>query len=355
MKETAKTTHTKAGLPPGTLIHVGKAHEERSTITLVNYSHSLVSEIIVDSVDEIIPYCQDRDSITWVNIEGLQDIALIDAIGSHFNIHPLVLEDIVNTHQRPKFEDYDDYLFMVLKALLVDDDKFAVTYEQISLVVFKNVIFSFKEKRDELFSPIRHRLANGNGRFRTLGADYLAYTLIDCIVDEYFQPQDRLDNLIEKIEDELLTNPERRLLFMIQTIRRELVYLRRIISPMRELLAALIRSESHLIDQKSGLYFRDVYDHTIRVLESQESYRELITGLLDIYLSSTSNRMNEIMKVLTIFAAIFIPLTFIAGIYGMNFDYMPELRWKWAYPALWFIFIGVAITLLIYFKKKKWL
>jgi magnesium transporter len=290
-----------------------------------------------------------------VNIAGLKDIEIIESVGRNFHIHPLVLEDILNTHQRPKFEEFTDYLFIVLKQLSFEMSTLTVNYEQISILVLKNFIFTFNEKPDDVFDPIRRRLQDCNGRLRVRGADYLAYAIVDTVVDQYFTLQDSLDEVIESVEEQLLSNPTSKTLAKIQRLKRELVFVRKSISPTRELLSGMERSESDLIDEKTRPYLRDVYDHAIRVTEAVDSSRDLITGMLDIYLSSVSNKMNEVMKVLTVFASIFIPLTFIVGIYGMNFEYMPELKWRWAYPALWLVFAVITIGLLTYFKRKKWL
>lgn len=354
MTDSVSSASKKAGLPPGALVHVGEAHEAPTRITVIDYSKEHMQEHTLQSIEELLQY-QDTDTVTWVNIEGLRDVSIIESIGSQLSIHPLVLEDILNTHQRPKLEEYDEYLFIVLKALSVEVGEFDVTHEQVSLLIMKNLVLTFKERADELFTPLRLRLENAHGRFRSLGVDYLSYVILDTIVDQYFSVQDAMDETIELIEDELLASPSTATLVNIQLIRRELVFIRRSISPLRELLMSIQRSDSQLLQEKTLIYFRDVYDHSIRLIEAMESQRDLIAGMLDIYLSSISNRMNETMKVLTVFASIFIPLTFIVGIYGMNFEYMPELKWKWAYPTLWVGFIVIPVVLLRYFKKKKWL
>lgn len=354
MAESLSYASEKSGLPSGSLVHVGEVHGIENRITVIDYNPSMLEKRIIKSIEDVLPYKQ-TDTVTWVNIEGLSDISIIDAIGKHFGIHALVLEDILNTHQRPKFEDFNDYLYIVLKALSLSDDIFDVDYEQVSLLVLDKFVFSFKEKPDDIFDPILAQLGNEKGRLRNFGTDYLAYVIMDTVVDEYFALQDALDELIENVEDELLSTPTAKTLKTIQTIKRELIFLRRSVSPLRELLVAIQRSDSHLLHERTKRYFGDVYDHAIRVIEAMESYRDLIAGMLDIYLSSVSNKMNETMKVLTVFATIFIPLTFIAGVYGMNFEYMPELKWKWAYPALWMLFIAISVFLLGYFKKKDWL
>ncbi|SJM90034.1 magnesium/cobalt transporter CorA [Crenothrix polyspora] len=344
----------KSGLPPGSLVHVGKTHDNTS-ICVINYNGTKLEKHTIDSIEDCLHY-QNTDTITWVVINGLKDVAIIDAIGKHFNIHALVLEDILNTHQRPKLEEFSDYLYIVMKAVTLERSTFSVGYEQISLLLLPNFVFTFREKPDDLFQPVIDRLAIPTSHVRCFGADYLTYVLIDAIIDEYFTMQDNFDELIEEVEDELLLNPSAKTLVTIQKIRRELIFLRRTIAPLRELLKSLHRSsESALLDDRTRRYFGDVYDHVIRISESAESYRDLIASMLDIYLSSISNKMNETMKVLTVFASIFIPLTFIAGVYGMNFEYMPELKWRWGYPVLWSVFIGVSVFLLVYFKRKKWL
>jgi magnesium transporter len=354
MAKSLTSSSEKIGLSPGSLIHVGEVFDNDTVITLINYDATTLEEKVISSVEEMLPY-RDKSTTTWVNIEGLQDVELIRTIGKSFKIHSLVLEDILHTHQRSKFEDYENYLFMVVKNLSLGLGDFSIEYEQISILVFKNFIFTFKEKPTLLFDPIKIRIQNSKGRIRKFSSDYLAYVVLDTVIDEYFSLQDSLDELMEQIEDELLLSPSTETLNTIQHVRRELIFVRKSISPLRELLSGLHRSDSPLIDEKNRRYFGDVYDHALRVIESMESYRELITGMMDIYLSSVNNKMSETMKVLTVFASIFIPLTFIAGVYGMNFEYMPELKMRWAYPALWGFFITVSVGLMIYFKRKKWL
>jgi magnesium transporter len=355
MIESLKNSSEKSGLPPGSLVHVGSVLEAVTRMSVIDYGKENIEEQQIQSVDEILGY-KDSDTVTWVTVEGLTNVAIIESIGTMFGIHQLVLEDILNTHQRPKFEEYDDYLYIVLKCLLSENEDFSVSYEQISILVLKNFVFVFKEKTDDLLYPVQQMIRTSKGRFRSLGADYLTYTILDTVVDQNFILIDSLDAAINSLEDDLLgPEPGQDTLKTIQRLKRELISIRRHISPVRELMTAILRSESELIHEKTHLYLRDVFDHTIRIIELIESYRDILSGLLDIYMSSVSNKMNEVMKVLTVCASIFIPLTFIAGIYGMNFEYMPELEWKWAYPALWAAFITIPAVLLVYFKKKKWL
>ena len=354
MSDSLTNISDKAGMPPGTLVHVGDIHEAESSISVIDYSKENIEERFIASIDEILPYL-DRNTVTWLNIEGLKDTAPIESVGRILNIHPLVLEDILNTHQRPKFEEYDNYLYIVLKILSVENQAFSIGYEQISILVLNNFVVTFREKKDDIFTPLKQRLKNSKGRIRNMGSDYLTYAILDTIVDQMFFMLDSIDEIIETTEEDLLVNPTTGSLSVIQQIKRELIYIRKSISPLREVLAAIPRSDSPLIQEQTHIYYRDVYDHVLRITETIESHRDLLSGLLDIYMSSVSNKMNEVMKVLTVFASIFIPLTFIAGIYGMNFEYMPELKWKWAYPTLWVSFISIPVVLLIYFKRKKWL
>ena len=353
-KNKTKKAAKKSGLAPGTLIYTGKYQENPFSITIANYNADLLEQHSINAISELLPY-KTRNTVTWVIIDSLTDVNIIDDIGKYFDIHPLVLEDILNTHQRTKFEEYSDYLYFVLKAVSLKQDTFNIQYDQISILVLRDFVFTFVEKPDGLFEPILNRLKNEDSQIRHMGSDYLAYMIMDVLVDEYFSLQDTFDELIEAVEDELLIHPQVATLNLIQKIRRELIFLRKTVAPLREVLAAIRRSESALFDERTKRYFADIYDHSIRIIESVESSRELIAGMIDIYLSSISNKMNETIKFLTIYSSIFIPLTFLAGVYGMNFEYMPELKWRYAYPVLWVIFILIALSLFYYFKKKKWL
>ena len=344
----------KIGLAPGSLVHVGVPPGAETRISVIKYGRETFSERQVASAADILP-SSEQQTVTWVNVEGLSDVGLIEELGRNFNIHPLVLEDILNTHQRPKFEEYEDYLFISLKAISLGRDAFSVEYEQISLILTGNVVLTFRERADDFFLPLRKRLSDEKGRLRNQGPDYLTYVILDTVVDHYFVLQDSLDSVFEALDEELLDNPGPATLATIQGIKRELIFIRRTVSSLREMLAEMLRSDSYLIQEKVFLYLRDVNDHAIRITEAVDTYRDMVTGMMEVYLSSISNRTNEIMKVLTVFASIFIPLTFIAGIYGMNFEYMPELKWKWSYPLLWCGFILIPLGLLGYFRKKKWL
>ncbi len=344
----------KTGLPPGTLIAVGTLPPQPSQITLLDYNRDELHETRFSDMAALLPY-RERDTVTWVDVAGLGDIEHIRQLGELFGIHPLVLEDIINTHQRPKFEEYDDYLFIVLKEIGFRTDSLELEQAQLSILVLKNFVFTFRERPSAALEPVKQRIRNSKGRFRSLGSDYLAYAVMDTIVDGYFGVIDDLDLVIDELEDELLSKPDEQTLATIHKLKRETIFIRRTVAPLRELLAAMLRSETDLIQERTHIYLRDVYDHAIRVSESMETLRDIISGMLDIYLSSVSNKMNEVMKVLTIYASIFIPLTFLAGVYGMNFEYMPELKWKWAYPLIWLVFIVIGVAQLRFFRRRRWL
>jgi len=354
MLESLSKTSEKTGLPPGSLIHVGEVLEAQSRISLIDYNKEHIDERQIQSIDEILQY-KETDSVTWVIVEGLAEVDIVEKIGNMFDIHPLVLEDILHTHQRPKLDEYDDYLYIVLKCLVSEKESFSVNYEQVSLLVLKNFVFMFKEKVDELLHPVLKHIRNSQGRIRGLGPDYLMYTILDTIVDQNFILMDTLDDSVTSLEDKVYSDTSQNILYAIQRLKREVISIRRNVSPIRELLAGLLRSDSELIHESTHLYLADVSDHTIHIIESIESYRDILSGLIEIYISNVSNKMNEVMKVLTVFASIFIPLTFLAGVYGMNFEYMPELKWKWAYPTLWIAFVVITVVALVYFKRKRWL
>jgi magnesium transporter len=350
-----KKISRKAGLPPGTLIHIGEKKSEKIRITVFEYHEDGCRERELASLSEYIP-SKDKTTVTWINIDGLHQMNVIETIGGLFNLHPLTLEDIVNTGQYPKIEDYKDYLFIVLKMHSYNEERNVIESEQISLCMYSNVVLSFQEEPGgDLFDPLRDRIRNGKGRIRKMGADYLAYSLIDAVVDSYFIILEKLGERIYILEERVMNDPSRQFLHEIHAIKRELIFLRKSIWPLREVIRSMERGDSALISDPVRLYLRDVYDHTIRIIETVEAFRDIMAGILDIYLSSISNRTNAVMKVLTIIATIFMPLTFIAGIYGMNFKYMPELEWRWGYPLILLGMVSLGISMLIFFKRKKWL
>ena len=344
----------KAGLPPGTIVHVGEKRRERVKLSVINYDEVNFQEKEVNNVEEALS-SRNKSSVTWLNIDGVHQPEIIEQVGQNFGMHPLVLEDIANTGQRPKMEDFDDYIFVVLRMLRFDEKEKETKTEQISIILGRDFVVSFQEMEGDVFDAIRERLRSNKGRIRKMGADYLAYALIDAVVDNYFMVLENLGETIEDIEDKLVTNPTAETLRTIHDLKREMVFLRKSVWPLREVINRLERSESPLINKSTFVYLRDVYDHTIQVMDAVETFRDMLSGMLDIYLSSVSNRMNEVMKVLTVIATIFIPLTFIAGIYGMNFRYMPELELAWSYPAVLILMLIIALLMVVYFRRKKWI
>jgi len=350
IKRVSKT----AGHIPGELVHVGERKIDKVEISVLDYDDKNFHEKEITNIEETFSF-KDTPTVTWVNINGLHELDIIEKIGNNFEMHPLILEDIVNTSQRPKYEDFDKYIFVVLKMLMFDDAKKEIISEQVSLIFGSNFVISFQERKGDVFNPVRQRIRNDKGRIRKMGADYLAYSLLDAVVDNYFSILERLGEKIEDLEEELLTNPTPQTLKAIHNLKRDTIFLRKSVWPLREVTSGLERNESKLIKKGTHIFLRDVYDHTIQAIDTIETFRDMVSGIFDIYLSSVSNRMNEIMKVLTIFAAIFIPLTFIAGVYGMNFEFMPELKLKWGYFTLLGFMAVVGFGMLFYFRRKKWM
>jgi len=354
MPKPIKKRSKKAGLPPGTLVHIGEKKAETSKITIMDYDEAHFQEKETKTIEECLLF-KDKPTVTWINIDGLHQVEILERLGECYGLHPLVLEDILDTDQRPKMEDYGEYLFIVLRMLNYNDKSSEIEAEQISLILGTNFVLSFQEKEGDTFNPIRERIRNSKGRIRRMGADYLSYSLLDSIVDNYFIILEKLGEKIEFLEDELVTRPTPETLQIIHHLKREMIYLRKAVWPLREVIGSLERGEPPLVKETIRVYLRDVYDHTIQVIDTIETFRDMVSGMLDIYLSSISNRLNAVMKVLTIIATIFMPLTFLAGIYGMNFKYMPELEWRWSYPVVWLIMVGIGVSMLLYFRKKKWL
>jgi len=342
------------GLPPGALVHIGEKRLEETRISIIDYDHAQFQEKEVEKIDDCFPL-KDKPTVTWINIEGIHELQVIEEVGKHFNIHPLVLEDILNTGHRPKVEDFGDYIFIILKMLHCDEKDNEIEAEQLSIVLGSNFVISFRESGGDVFDPIRERIRDAKGRLRKTGADYLAYCIVDAVVDGYFMILEKLGEDIDSLEEESVTEPTQETLRRIHTLKREMVFLRKSVWPLRELISTLERGDSSLIHESTGIYFRDVYDHTIQVMDTVESFRDMLSGMHDTYLSNVSNRMNAVMKVLTIIATIFIPLTFVAGIYGMNFKFMPELEWRWGYSLVLAVMAVIAVSMVIYFRKRKWL
>jgi len=342
------------GLPPGTLVHVGRRAMDKIKITVMDYSPKKFFEKEVKRIEDCFRF-RDTSTVTWINIDGVHDADVVQKIGTHFRVHPLVLEDIMNTTQRPKLEDYGSYLYLVVRMTRLGKKNGEERFEQVSLIVAKNFVISFQEDVGDVFDPIRERIRRGKGRVRQMGSDYLAYTLLDAIVDGYFAELENLGEEIETLEEELMVKPVPATAQHIHRLKREMIFLRKSVWPLREVISSLERSECPLFKPATTVFLKDLYDHVVQVIDTVETYRDMLSGMLDVYLSSVSNRMNEVMKVLTIIATIFIPLTFIAGIYGMNFKFMPELDWRWGYFGALAIMAAVGLVMVGFFRRKKWL
>lgn len=348
-----KLRSKKAGLPPGSLVYIGDQPVQRVKITLIDYDEGHFQEREVKSVEECFPF-KDTPTVTWINIDGLK-AEVIRTLGERYGLHPLVQEDILNTDQRPKLEEFDDYLYVVFKKLSLGANGDRITSEQLSLIVGTNFLLSFQERPGDVFDVVRERLRSSTGRLRKLGTDYLTYSLVDATVDNYFAILEEFGERIGIIEEAQLARPTPRTAHIIHHLKRELIFLRRAVWPLREVVAGLSRVESRLVRPATRVYLRDAYDHTVQVMETVEMFRDLLSGALDVYLSIMSHRLNEVIKVLTIITTIFIPLSFVASIYGMNFRSMPELDQPWGYPAALALMAAMAGGMLIYFKRKRWM
>jgi magnesium transporter len=343
----------KLGLSPGSVIYTGNKESQELFIESFDYDNDKFEEKVHSNIEDVFDF-KNTNTKTWININGLNHIKAIQEIGNHFDLHALTLEDIVNTNHRPKIDDYTSYIFIVLKMLYYDENE-EIVNEQVSFILSENYVLSFQEAEGDVFDPLRERIRNPKGRIRTLGTDYLLYALIDAIADHYFVVIETLSHKIEDLEDDLFKGfSQEEISNQIQNLKREILKIRRAIFPLREIINRIEKNDSIFIRSSTMPYFRDIYDHIIQVSDNIEIYREMIWGLMDMYMTSISNKMNQIMKVLTIISTIFIPLTFLAGIYGMNFDNIPELHYKNAYFILWGIMISLFLIMLYFFKRKKW-
>lgn len=351
--------HKKKGMSPGSLIFTGEQKTQKVSISLFDYNSGNFSETSVDDLNELEKY-KNNSNVTWINVIGLHDINILDKIGNIFEIHPLVLEDILNVSHSPKIEDYESYLFLVVKMINYKEGLNILDVEQVSLIIGKNYIITFQEKNGDVFNPIRDRIRTAKGLIRKYSEDYLAYRILDSIIDNYFSVLENFDDRIEDIEDQILTQPDESSLEEIHHLRKELIKLRRAVSPLREMIFTIEKEKFNFIQKTTFVYLRDLSDHIKQIIDTIENYREFINGLLEVYLSNASHRMNEVVKLLTIISTIFIPLTFIVGIYGMNFRTdasrwnMPELDWAFGYPFVMALMVVIAVTLIIFFKKKRW-
>ncbi len=343
----------KIGLPPGTLVYTGDKIKEKTKIKVTDYTEDQFDfKEFEDLQIDLTKF--EEPLIKWIDIYGLAKIDIIEEIGRQFDLHPLVLEDILSPNQRPKMEDYGRYIFVVLKKLSWNVDQEDFEYEQISLILGESYVISFQERDTNLFNPIYERIQIPKGKVRVMGADYLFYVLIDIIIDDYFIVLEKVGEDIENIEDILIKNPDPETLQNIYRLKRSSIELRKSIWPIREIINKLQREQSNLIGDELQIYLRDIYEHIFRISDLLENYRDIIFGMLDMYLSSVSNRMNDIMKVLTIISTIFIPLSFIAGFYGMNFIFYQNYQYNLLFLVI-IVMIIIAVTMLLFFKKKKWI
>jgi len=348
-----KKASSKIGLPPGSIVYLGEKKVDKVTIKVTEYDEAGAETYEIKSVEEIDPFT-DTPQVTWVSVCGLHETDFLKQVGEKFKVHPLVLEDILNTDTRPKIEITDDYLFIVMKLMIFNPEQKILETEQVSFILGRSFLFSFSERTDEIFNPVRDRITSQLGKIRKRGGDYLLYALMDIVVDNYFLALEKTEERIELLDDEVINNPDQSQIQSIYNLRNLLLTIRKSFWPSREIVNQLIKDDSDLLEESIEPYLRDLYDHTIHINETIEQQREITNSLMEIYLSMMSNKMNEVMKVLTVIATIFIPLTFIVGIYGMNFKFMPELEWPWAYFAVWGVMIAVVIAMVFYFRKKNW-
>lgn len=342
----------KTGLPPGTLVHIGEKKSDQVTVQAFNYAGTRCDEQQGMALDALAPPAD--ESVTWINVGGVHKLEVLEAFGKQFALHPLLLEDVANTDQRPKLDDYESYLFLVMKMLLVTD-RHEIAVEQVSLVLGRNFVLSFQENGTDVFQPVRERLRGGKGRLRQAGADYLLYTLVDAIVDQYFAVLESVGEKIEAVQQGVVADPKPDTLKDIHALKRQLLFLRRAVWPLRDVMNNLSRSDCPFMQQPTKVFFRDVYDHVVQIIDTIETLREMVSASLDIYLSSVSYRLNAVMRVLTVITTIFMPLSFIASIYGMNFEHMPELKSQWGYPAVLAVMALVGAGMLVAFRNKRWL
>ncbi len=343
----------RAGQPPGLLLIDGETGDAPVLITVIDYDAAHFQEKQVHQITECFQF-KDTETVTWINVDGLGNTKVIEDLGKYYNIHPLILEDILNTGQRPKVEDLETYLYLNLKMLSYIESAKDVKIEHVSMIIGPNFLISFQEDIGDIFDPVRERIRK-DGKIRKYGPDYLAYALIDSIVDNYFVVMEKLEERVEDLEEELVLNPTPDSLNKINRLKKDMIFLRKSVWPLREVINNLERSESPLIKESTTIYLRDVYDHTIQVIDTLETFRDMVSGMIDIYLSGLSYKMNEIMKVLTLIATIFIPLTFIVGLYGMNFRNMPEISWEYGYYSVLVVMFVMVVGMLAFFRRKKWI
>ncbi|GAB5399065.1 MAG: magnesium/cobalt transporter CorA [Aureisphaera sp.] len=349
-----RRTSQSAGQVPGAVVYIGDKEHLETSLEVFDYSVDSCKFFETNAINEVFTF-KGNDHISWINVNGLGHTAEISALGNYFKLHPLILEDIVNTDQRPKIDEYEHYLFIVLKMLYFNEAK-EVVIEHVSMVLGEGYVITFQESEEDVFEVIRERLKNPKSRIRNSEADYLAFSILDAVVDNYFVVVDNIEEGVERMEDLIFLEGQKDSIpHDIQSLKQEILRIRRNVIPAREVISRIVKTESGLIQEKTVDYYRDLQDHILHISENIDVYREMTWGLMDMYQTTISNKMNSIMKVLTIIATIFIPLTFIAGIYGMNFDNMPELHYKYGYYILLGVMVLVFFALILYFRRKKWL
>ncbi|NVN95301.1 MAG: magnesium/cobalt transporter CorA [Bacteroidetes bacterium] len=352
MNQSKNYSH-KQGLPPGSLIHTGEVYESKVSIEYICFDENDFSITENNDIREIFKLLQPQ-KVNWIKITGLHDVNIFEQIGKHFNIHPLMLEDILNTHHLPKFEDYGEQLFFTLKDLSIKDEDVYIAKKQLSFILGNHYLISFEEQKSDLFIPIVDRIKTHKGKLRSMQNDYLLYALTDIITDNYLKIIDNMDDDMEAIEEELLNNRSKLVLNKILSKRKQHLSLKKSVIPILEETKKLHHSESHLINEKTYIYFQDVIDHLTQVTQNLDTFREMISNLSELYLANNDIQMNDVMKRLTVVSTIFIPLTFIVGLYGMNFKYFPELQWEYGYLYIWLFMVGLTIGMIIYLKKREW-
>ena len=347
------------GTAPATLVVPPEYQGQQPVVTLIEYDAHSIEERKIETMDELLP-CLDNDKVSWINVDGLGDPEFFQRLGRQFRIHPLALEDLFNIGQRPKIDEYDRQLFIVLD-MAYENKKEEVVFEQVCIVLAENFVITIQEDPGDVFDPVRQRLRDGGGNARFMKADYLAYALIDSVIDQYFPIVESLGESMDDLQETLLDQPTRERLRDLHEFKRLIARIRRAVWPQREVLGRLMRDETGLVAARTKPFFRDCYDHTVIMVDILETFREAPRNIMDVYLSSINIRTNEIMRVLTLISSIFIPLTFIAGVYGMNFDpklspfNMPELEWTFGYPFAICLMLAVAIGMIVFFKRKKWI
>lgn len=342
----------KPGLPPGTLVFTGEQKVDASDVLMLQYDEA---RLIEKSLKDDFPAPETNHFVTWYDVKGLHNVSLIERLGGMYNVHSLILEDVLDTQQRPKFEEYDDGIFIILHAITFDKETRNIHTEHIAIFAGHNFLLSFQEKDDDTFAPIRERIRNASGRIRKRGSDYLAYALADSVVDHYFLVLDQLQDAIESLEEEVMYKPNDQTKGKIHQLKLQMLLLRRSILPLREAINWFVKTDCPVVQESTEVFTRDLYDHIVQVIDMVETYRDILNGLYDLYLSEISYRMNNIMQLLTIISTIFIPLTFLVGVYGMNFENIPELRWHYGYFFVWGLMIVITILMLLFFKRKRWL